>query len=219
MILAAIIAILIGGGTYLILQRGMLRIIVGIALISHGVNLLILSTGIGAWRTEPLMDRANPGEAADPLPQAFVLTAIVISMASTAVMLAMAALGRDDDTATSEDPESGFRRMRSFQTMGRGTHRAGLDDRDAALELKELRGLRAAEAAKTAGAAETDGTAEETGASPDESAATTEADTTPDSELLGLSPTKKAPAGKTPPECEAIHRKAAEQNNKKEEDN
>lgn len=141
MIIAAIIAILIGGGTYLILQRGMLRIIVGIALISHGVNLLILATGIGAWRTEPLLDRATPGEAADPLPQAFVLTAIVISMASTAVMLAMAALGRDDDTAHSEDPGTGFRRLRHFQTMGRGTHRAGLDERDSAQNLQELREL------------------------------------------------------------------------------
>ena len=136
MIIAAIIAILIGGGTYLVLQRGMLRIIIGLTSMSHGVNLLLLSTGLGAWRTEPLMDRAQPGEAADPLPQAFVLTAIVIAMASTAVMLVMAALGRDDDTATSDDPESGFRRLRAFQTMGRGAHRAGLDDRDVAQQNK-----------------------------------------------------------------------------------
>ena len=39
MILAAIIAILVGGGVYLILQRGMLRQILGLSLISHGVNL------------------------------------------------------------------------------------------------------------------------------------------------------------------------------------
>ncbi|KAB1502868.1 cation:proton antiporter subunit C [Corynebacterium sp. 320] len=137
MILALIIAILIGGGVYMVMQRGMLRIIIGIALLSHGVNLLILSTGIGAWRTEPLMDRATSGEAADPLPQAFVLTAIVISMASTAVLLAMAALGRDDDTRSSDDPESGFRRYRSFQTMGRGTQRAGVSERDLTRDKKQ----------------------------------------------------------------------------------
>lgn len=137
MIIAAIIAILVGGGVYLVMQRGMLRIIFGIALLSHGVNLLILATGVGAWRTEPLMDRATAGEAADPLPQAFVLTAIVISMASTAVMLAMAALGRDDDTITSEDPESGYRRYRKYQTMGQGTVRAGLDDRDTAKQEQQ----------------------------------------------------------------------------------
>lgn len=118
MIIAAIIAILMGGGVYLVMQRGMLRLIMGITLMSHAVNLLILAAGVGAWRMDPLMDRATPEQAADPLPQAFVLTAIVISMASTAVMLAMAALGRDDDTFGSDDVESASRRLRTLQTMG-----------------------------------------------------------------------------------------------------
>ena len=96
MIIAATIAILVAGGTYLVLQRGMLRLIMGIALLTHAVNLLILATGIGAWRTEPIMNRANAGEAADPLPQAFVLTAIVITLAVTIFMLALAVLGHDD---------------------------------------------------------------------------------------------------------------------------
>lgn len=119
MIIALIIAILIGGGTYMIMQRGMLRLIVGITLLSHGVNLLILAAGIGAWRYEPLMDRATPDQAADALPQAFVLTAIVISMASTAVMLVLAAVGRDDDTRSSETPERSAQKLRALQTMGR----------------------------------------------------------------------------------------------------
>lgn len=118
MIIAAIIAILMGGGVYLVMQRGMLRLIMGITLMSHAVNLLILAAGVGAWRMDPLMDRATPEQAADPLPQAFVLTAIVISMASTAVMLAMAALGRDDDTFGSDDVETASRRLRTLQTMG-----------------------------------------------------------------------------------------------------
>ena len=126
MIIAATIAILVAGGTYLVLQRGMLRLIMGIALLTHAVNLLILATGIGAWRTEPIMNRANAGEAADPLPQAFVLTAIVISMAATAVMLAMAALGRDDDTRGTDDPEAASRKFRALQTMGAGRLRPGV---------------------------------------------------------------------------------------------
>ena len=69
MIIAAIIAVLIGGGVYMVLQRGMMRLIVGITLLSHGVNLLILAAGIGAWRAEPLLDRSTPELAADPLPQ------------------------------------------------------------------------------------------------------------------------------------------------------
>ncbi|HIW95675.1 MAG TPA: cation:proton antiporter subunit C [Candidatus Corynebacterium gallistercoris] len=120
MIIAAIIAILTGGGVYLIMQRGMLRLIMGVTLLTHAVNLLILAAGIGAWRTEPIMDRATAGEAADPLPQAFVLTAIVISMAASAVMLAMAALGRDDDTRGTDDPERAQRKFRVLQTMGSG---------------------------------------------------------------------------------------------------
>lgn len=121
MILAAIIAILVGGGVYLILQRGMLRQILGLSLISHGVNLMILGAGVPVWRDEPLMNRTSAAEAGDPLPQAFVLTAIVISMAATAVMLALAAVGRDDDTASAEDPERAARTFRGLSTLSRHT--------------------------------------------------------------------------------------------------
>ncbi|OFS18467.1 cation:proton antiporter subunit C [Corynebacterium sp. HMSC27B11] len=121
MILAAIIAILVGGGVYLILQRGMLRQILGLSLISHGVNLMILGAGVPVWRSEPLMNRTSAAEAGDPLPQAFVLTAIVISMAATAVMLALAAVGRDDDTASAEDPERAARTFRGLSTLSRHT--------------------------------------------------------------------------------------------------
>lgn len=131
MIIAAVIALLVGGGVYLILQRGMLRQILGVTLISHGVNLLILSAGVSAWRGEPLLDRTDIAEAADPLPQAFVLTAIVISMASTAVMLAMAALGRDDDTASAEDPERAARVFRNLRTVGDHAHRISPDSDEA----------------------------------------------------------------------------------------
>lgn len=118
MIIAAIIAILVGGGVYMVLQRGMLRIIIGIALLSHGVNLLLLAAGIGAWRGEPLVHRTDLAQAADPLPQAFVLTAIVISLAATAVMLALAAVGRDDDTSSAEIPERAARMFRALTTLG-----------------------------------------------------------------------------------------------------
>ena len=105
MIIAVTIAVLVAGGVYMILQRGMVRIVFGIGLVSHATNLLILATGIGAWRSEPFAERTPLSDAADPLPQAFVLTAIVITMATTAFMLTLAALGRSDDTRTVEDPE------------------------------------------------------------------------------------------------------------------
>ena len=105
MIIAVTIAVLVAGGVYMILQHGMVRIVFGMGLVSHATNLLILATGIGAWRSEPFAERTPLSDAADPLPQAFVLTAIVITMATTAFMLTLAALGRSDDTRTVEDPE------------------------------------------------------------------------------------------------------------------
>lgn len=105
MIIALTIAVLMAGGVYLALQRGMVRIVIGMGLISHATNLIILAAGIGAWRGEPFAGRTSIDDAADPLPQAFVLTAIVITMATTAFMLALAALGRSDDTRSAEDPE------------------------------------------------------------------------------------------------------------------
>ena len=105
MIIAVTIAVLVAGGVYMILQRGMVRIVFGMGLVSHATNLLILATGIGAWHSEPFAERTPLSDAADPLPQAFVLTAIVITMATTAFMLTLAALGRSDDTRTVEDPE------------------------------------------------------------------------------------------------------------------
>lgn len=119
MIIALIAAVLAGGGAYLVLQRGMVRIIIGMTFISHAANLIILSAGVGAWRQEPLMARAEPETAADALPQAFVLTAIVITMAVTAFMLAMAALGRDDDTRIHEDREANAQ----LSTAGRKARR------------------------------------------------------------------------------------------------
>ncbi|WP_338101197.1 cation:proton antiporter subunit C [Serinicoccus marinus] len=72
--------------------------------------MLILSAGVTAWRGEPLPGRAGVEDAGDPLPQAFVLTAIVIALAVTVLMLAMAVIGHNDDTKRM--PETGEARRR-----------------------------------------------------------------------------------------------------------
>ena len=105
MIIAVTIAVLVAGGVYMILQRGMVRIVFGMGLVSHATNLLILATGIGAWRSEPFAERTPLSDAADPGPPAFVWPAFVTTWATTAFMLTLAALGRSDDTRTVEDPE------------------------------------------------------------------------------------------------------------------
>ncbi len=103
MILPITIGVLVTGGVYLMLQRGMVRIIFGLALVSHAANLLLLTTGVSSFRGEPLADRTAVEVAADPLPQAFVLTAIVITLAVTIFMLTLAVIGHNDDTKQMPD--------------------------------------------------------------------------------------------------------------------
>lgn len=98
MMLPLTVAVLVTGGTYLLMQRSMVRQIFGIGLLSHAANIILLSAGVPGWRGEPLVGSTAPEAMADPLPQAFVLTAIVITLAVTVVMLAFAVLGHNDDT-------------------------------------------------------------------------------------------------------------------------
>lgn len=91
------VGVLVAGGAYLLCQAGLVRIIFGITLLSHGANLVLLAAGVSAWRAEPLNISGSTG-VADPLPMAFVLTAIVITFAVTLLMLALASIGGDDDT-------------------------------------------------------------------------------------------------------------------------
>jgi multicomponent Na+:H+ antiporter subunit C len=96
MSLALSVGLLAAAGVYLVLQRGMIRILLGFVLLTHAVNLLIIATGGVARRDAPFIGE-DTSLAADPLPQAFVLTAIVIAFAITVVLATLAALGRSDD--------------------------------------------------------------------------------------------------------------------------
>lgn len=97
MILVLTVFVLTSGGVYMLLQRSMVRAVFGVGLISHAVNLVLLTAGVSAWRAEPLSNLNDAEISADPLPQAFVLTAIVITLAVTILMLAMAGIGHNDD--------------------------------------------------------------------------------------------------------------------------
>ncbi|MEY8577458.1 cation:proton antiporter subunit C [Corynebacteriaceae bacterium 6-324] len=104
MTLAISSGILIGGAVYLMLRRDMLRIALGFTLLSHGVNLMIVSSGGTYARNEPfgVHTTAQMEFAADPLPQAFVLTAIVISFSISVLMFVTAAVGDGDDATRPE---------------------------------------------------------------------------------------------------------------------
>jgi multicomponent Na+:H+ antiporter subunit C len=102
-VLPLTIGILVAGGVYLLCQPTLVRIVFGITLLSHGANLVLLASGVSAWRGEPLTGAGDPADAGDPLPMAFVLTAIVITLAVTVFMLALARIGRDDHTLRMPD--------------------------------------------------------------------------------------------------------------------
>jgi multicomponent Na+:H+ antiporter subunit C len=80
---------LIGCGVYLLLERSLTRVLVGLVLMSNGVNILFLVAGGPAGRA-PIVGLNDVDEMSDPLPQAMVLTAIVITLGTTAFLLAMA---------------------------------------------------------------------------------------------------------------------------------
>lgn len=84
---AFVVAVLFAAGTWLLLQRRLSRIIVGVGLMGHGANLLLLTSGGGAGGA-PIIG-AGRAPLADPLPQALVLTAIVISFAVSMFLLAL----------------------------------------------------------------------------------------------------------------------------------
>ncbi len=94
-VLAASVFLLLATGVYLVLQRSLLRVAIGLGLVSHAVHLILLSSGREGTVAPVLIPGAGTEAVTDPLPQAFVLTAIVISMAMTMYLFAgMAALAK-----------------------------------------------------------------------------------------------------------------------------
>ena len=87
-LLAFAAAMLFGFGTWLLLQRRLSRIIVGIGLIGHGSNILLLTSSDGRG-LPPIIGSADPTDFADPLPQALALTSIVITFGVTAFLFAV----------------------------------------------------------------------------------------------------------------------------------
>jgi multicomponent Na+:H+ antiporter subunit C len=97
--LAAAAALLFALGTYLILQRKLSRIIIGLGLLTHGANLLLI--GAGRRGQPPIVGTGPVSTFADPMPQSLALTAIVITFGVTTLLLALAfrswILTRDDE--------------------------------------------------------------------------------------------------------------------------
>lgn len=88
-LMSVIIGVVFSVSIYLFLSRSIIRVIFGTLLISHGVHLLLITMS-GLQRGGPPLLGLDATEYTDPLPQALVLTAIVISFGITAFLLVMA---------------------------------------------------------------------------------------------------------------------------------
>ena len=135
LILAA--AAMIGCGVYLVLERSLTRVLVGLVMLGNGVNVLFLIASGRAGRA-PIVEEGNSGSMSDALPQALVLTAIVISLGTSAFLLAMAyrswqLTGHDDVQDDVEDRaiRAARRCRRALRQLRPGQRRRGGRSRDA----------------------------------------------------------------------------------------
>jgi multicomponent K+:H+ antiporter subunit C len=104
LLMASGIAVLTGTGTYLLLRPRTFDAILGLTLLSYAVNLFLFSMGRLAVGRAPVIQHGASGYS-DPLPQALVLTAIVISFAMTALLLVLAL--RANASSGSDDVDGG----------------------------------------------------------------------------------------------------------------
>lgn len=100
LLISLLVGFLFAAGTYLILSRRLLRIIFGMALLSHAAHLLLITMG-GVKRGVPPFLGEEAAYYADPLPHALILTSIVISFGVSAFLLVLTyraynELGTDD---------------------------------------------------------------------------------------------------------------------------
>lgn len=111
-LLALVVGVLYAGGVYMMLRRSIVKLIFGLVLLGHAANLLIFSMGRIARGAPPIIPEGAEvpaGVYADPLPQALILTAIVIGFGVQAFALILIrrsaeTVGTDDlDRMTSTD--------------------------------------------------------------------------------------------------------------------
>lgn len=117
LVLVVAVGVLFATGVYSMMHRSLTRIIVGVGLLGNGVNLLLVVAGSRPG-TPPLVGELD--HATDAIPQALVLTAIVIGFALQAFLLALAWKswtidGNDDVEDDLEDRRLGFERRREIR--------------------------------------------------------------------------------------------------------
>lgn len=89
---SVLVGVLFAAGVLLMIQRSIVFLVIGLGLVSHAVNLLLLASGGVRGGAPPILsaDGTPPAGMADPLPQALILTAIVIGFGVSAFLLGLA---------------------------------------------------------------------------------------------------------------------------------
>jgi multicomponent Na+:H+ antiporter subunit C len=124
-VLALLSAWLFGCGLYMILSRNVVRMVMGLSLLGTAVNLMVFQTGGVASSQPPIIPNGTDRlmGAADPVPQALILTAIVIGFALTVMLSALALRAwRGHGTFLSSE-------MRSAERLGDPFRKDAADDR------------------------------------------------------------------------------------------
>jgi multicomponent Na+:H+ antiporter subunit C len=134
LLLVIVVGVLLAAGVTLLLERNLTRVILGFTMLGNGVNLLILLGG--GYGGPPIVGVTPEPAMSDPLTQAMILTAIVITLGMTAFLLAMAyrswlLTGHDNVQDDVED-----RRI-----MQRAERDEGLTDEDAAEPEPSVEGV------------------------------------------------------------------------------
>ena len=114
-VLAALVGVFVSLGIYLLLSRSVIRMLIGMTVLGNGVNLLIFTAGRVTREVAPIVPPgldAPAGAIANPLPQALILTAIVIGFSMFSFLLVLAfraykSLDADNtDTMRLAEPET-----------------------------------------------------------------------------------------------------------------
>ena len=120
-------------GVYLLLGRTLFRAVLGLGLLTHAANLMVMMTG-GWQRVAPIVNEHVTAEnVADPLPQALLLTAIVIAMAVTIYLLALMAVASVRErmllTEAAPSTDEGYSRERILDELeGRASCAVGAEE-------------------------------------------------------------------------------------------
>lgn len=109
-VISLVIGVLVASGVWLVLRPRTYQVLIGLSMLSYATNLFIFSVGSLAIGREPIIQPGLPADLVnytDPMPQALVLTAIVIGFATTAlflvVLLALRGLTNSDHVDGQEE--------------------------------------------------------------------------------------------------------------------